>query len=338
MADCPIPAHEDERQSVLDDFHVLDGPSDEDLDRLTRLASQMLGLPIALISLVDRDRQWFLSRVGLEARETGRDVAFCAHAICGNEVMVVGDATRDERFRDNPLVQGDPHIRFYAGAPLHSREGHNLGTLCVIGSQPRQLTGNERQLLEDLAALVMQRLEGLRSSWRCPLTGLLNRRPFFDAGEKEKARTELQGGSLSLVLLDLDAFATVNEHFGRSCGDRVLRRVAGLIADECRSTDLSGRVATDEFALLLPDTDLEQASAIAERIRRSIAASVIGIEGLSTPLTASGAAVQLNPGDQTFAGLFGRAEATLHQALLQGGNRIITAPAEERCGPGRVPN
>ncbi len=334
----PIPADEAERQSVLDDFHVLDAPSDEDLDRLTRLASQMLGLPIALISLVDHDRQWFLSRVGLEASQTGRDVAFCAHAICGDEVMVVGDALHDERFRHNPLVQGDPHIRFYAGAPLHSQEGHNLGTLCVIGQEPRLLTGSERQLLEDLAALVMQHLEGRRRSWRCPLTGLLNRRPFFEEGERERARCRQSGQKLSLVLLDLDAFATVNERFGRPCGDRVLRQVARTIADECRSTDLTGRVANDEFAVLMPDTDLEQARAIAERIGRRIAATGVGIDGMTTPLTASGAAALLNDRDQTFADLHGRAEAALQQARRQGGNHTVIAASGAPHGPGTAPS
>jgi diguanylate cyclase (GGDEF)-like protein len=337
----PLPPHEADRQRTLEEFHVLDGPSDEDLDRLTRLASQMLGLPIALISLVDRDRQWFLSRVGLEATETPRDVAFCAHAICGDGVMVVADAREDTRFRDNPLVTGAPHIRFYAGAPLQSREGHRLGTLCVIGREPRRLTGDERQLLEDLAGLVMQHLEGQRSSWRCPLTGLLNRRPFFEEGEREVARTRQQDAPLSLVILDLDAFAGVNERFGRPFGDRVLREMGRTVAEECRATDLTGRVANDEFAILMPGTDLGTARDIAARIGRRIAAAMLTAEGMVAPLTASGAAAQLEAGDRGFADLHGRAEAALEQARRRGGNLTVTAapsgaPAEPR-GPGPEP-
>jgi diguanylate cyclase (GGDEF)-like protein len=329
----PVPENEAERQRVLDDFHVLDGASDEDLDRLTRLASRMLGLPIALISLVDHDRQWFLSRIGLEATETGRDVAFCAHAICGDEVMVVGDTRQDARFRDNPLVQGEPHIRFYAGAPLRSREGQALGTLCVIGREPRRLSGDERQLLEDLAGLVMQHLESQRHSWRCPLTGLLNRKPFFEAGEREVARSRQQGSALSLVVLDLDAFGGVNAQFGRPFGDRALQQVARILTDACRPTDLLSREASDEFAVLMPDVDLPAAGAAAEGIGRRIAAAVFAIDGVSVPLTASAAAAQLEAGDGCFADLHARAEAALEQARLRGGNLTITAPAPPSAAP-----
>lgn len=118
MKSYPVPDNETERQRVLDSFNILDTEPDEDFDRITRIASQMLGMPIALVSLVDHERQWFLSRVGLDATETAREVAFCAHTICSSQLMVVGDARTDIRFRDNPLVTGDPHIRFYAGAPF----------------------------------------------------------------------------------------------------------------------------------------------------------------------------------------------------------------------------
>ncbi|KEF43356.1 MAG: hypothetical protein ER33_01020 [Cyanobium sp. CACIAM 14] len=337
----PVPENESERQRVLEDFHVLDGPTDEDLDRLTRLASQMLGLPIALISFVDRERQWFLSRVGLASTGTGRDVAFCAHAICGDEVLVVEDALLDERFRDNPLVRGDPHIRFYAGAPLRSREGQNLGTLCVIGQEPRRIGGNERQLLEDLAGLVMQHLEGRRRSWRCPLTGLLNRRPFFEEGEREVARSRQQNSPLSLALLDLDAFATLNERFGRPFGDRVLRQVAALVTAECKASDLVGRVADDEFAVLMPDAALTGVSDVAAAIARRVASTVFAVDGLSTPLTVSGAAAQLEDGDGSFADLYYRAEAALELARHRGRNQIVTAPplagSEGRPGPDPEP-
>ncbi len=332
MPSHPVPENEAERQRTLEEFHLLDGPGDGDLDRLTRLASRMLGLPIALISLVDRDRQWFLSRVGLEATETGRDVAFCAHTICGDELMVVADARADERFRDNPLVTGSPHIRFYAGVPLRSREGHNLGTLCVIGSEARQLTGGERQLLEDLAALVMQHLEAHRHSWRCPLTGLLNLRPFFAEGEREVTRSRRHHSPLCLVLLDLDDFATLLESFGRPTGDRVLRQVAALVRDQCHSIELCARVARDEFAVLMPDTDLRNADAFAERIGGLVAATVTTGTAASTAPTVSRGVAQLNQQDRGFADLYRRAEAALERARRSGGNVTVTAPADAPPG------
>jgi diguanylate cyclase (GGDEF)-like protein len=329
----PVPEDEAERQRVLDDFHVLDSPSDDQLDRLTRLASQMLGLPIALISLVDRDRQWFLSKVGLDVPQTARDVAFCAHAICGQGVMVVPDARLDVRFRDNPLVQGAPHIRFYAGAPLQSQDGHTLGTLCVIGHEPRPMTGRESQLLQDLADLVMQDLEARRRSWRCPLTGVLNRRPFFEEGERDTARAiELQA-RLSVLVLDLDAFGDVNDRFGRAFGDAVLRRVAAMLREECRPTDLLGRVANDDFALTMPDTDLAEARAIAERLSGKIGATVFALEGVAVPLTVSAAVAQLHHQDRSFADLFRRAEYSLQLARHRSGHFIVTALPPDPAGP-----
>lgn len=337
----PVPENEAGRQRTLEEFHVLDSPADEDLDRLTRLASRMLGLPIALISLVDRDRQWFLSRVGLAATETGRDVAFCAHTICGDEVMVVNDARTDERFQNNPLVTGSPHIRFYAGVPLRSREGHNLGTLCVIGSEPRHLSGGERQLLEDLGALVMQHLEAHRHSWRCPLTGLLNLRPLFAEGEREVARARRHHSQLSLVLLDLDAFTALLDTFGSATGDRVLRQVAALMSHECHSIELCGRVARDEFAVLMPDTELRNAVAFAERIGTLVTTTVSTGTDVTTAPTLSRGVAQLIDQDPGFADLYRRAEAALERARRSGGNVTVTAQADAPPGPpgpGREPS
>lgn len=123
------------------------------------MAARLLGCPIALVSLVDEKRQWFKSRVGLDVQETPREHAFCAHAILGSDVLVVPDATQDERFADNPLVTGDPSIRFYAGAPLWVGEGSSVGTLCVIDRKPREFDENDRQCLADLAAIVVDAME-----------------------------------------------------------------------------------------------------------------------------------------------------------------------------------
>ncbi|WP_282189067.1 PAS domain S-box protein [Azospirillum sp. SYSU D00513] len=141
-------------------YGILDTAATPSFDRLTRLASASLEVPIALISLVDGDRQWFKSRVGLQVCETGRDIAFCAHAILGDEVLVVPDARDDARFSGNPLVTGDPKIRFYAGAPLVSPSGHRLGTLCVIDTRPRHdFCARRKAILADLAASAMEAME-----------------------------------------------------------------------------------------------------------------------------------------------------------------------------------
>ncbi len=148
-----------ERLYTLDRYELLDTEADPVLDALVSQASALCDTPIALMSLVGAERQWFKSRVGLEAQETPRDMAFCAHAILGTDIFEVPDGASDERFADNPLVVGDPEIRFYAGAPLRAENGHNLGTLCVIDRVPRRLTAAQREGLSELGRQVMRHIE-----------------------------------------------------------------------------------------------------------------------------------------------------------------------------------
>jgi anti-sigma regulatory factor (Ser/Thr protein kinase) len=140
-------------------YRILDTDPEQAFDDLTLLASHVCGAPIALISLVDENRQWFKSRVGLTAQETSRDVSFCSHAIEQEGLFIVPDALRDARFRENALVLGDPHIRFYAGAPLITRDGDALGALCVIDSQPRALSDDQLTALRALRRQAEAQLE-----------------------------------------------------------------------------------------------------------------------------------------------------------------------------------
>jgi len=157
------PANEEARVIALDKYAILDTDPEQFFDDLTLLASHVCNTPIALISLVDEDRQWFKSRVGLDASETSRDIAFCSTAILQSDVFVVPDALADERFRDNPLVVSDPHIRFYAGAPLINEDGYALGTLCVVDRAPRELAPEQKEALKALSRLVLAQLEFRRN-------------------------------------------------------------------------------------------------------------------------------------------------------------------------------
>lgn len=318
MSAYPIPDNEAGRQAALDEQHILDSEPDEDFNRITRLASQMLGVPTALISLVDRQRQWFLSRVGLEASETPRDLAFCAHAICSDDVMIVNDASQDERFKDNPLVTGNPSIRFYAGVPLQTPSGFNLGTLCVISTQPRQLAGNEEQLLKDLAGMVIQHMEARRNSYLCSLTGLKNRRPFFDAGLREFERAQKNGEPLTLMIFGLDDSHGFYTRFGHRMGDQMLQELARQLQSNFGASAIYGRVTDDEFAVVQTGLVQQQARAQAERFRSGLALQGWVVEGVRHPLPVSLGAACLGSDDTSFMVLFQRAEAALKQARLSG--------------------
>lgn len=164
--EAPLPPDEKQRLASLRELKVLDTDPEQAYDDLTRIASQLCGTPIALVSLIDEDRQWFKAKVGVEAHSTPRSMAFCAHAILGREIFEIPDATRDPRFHDNPLVTGETNIRFYAGTPLVTRDGHAMGTLCVIDRTPRDLSPEQRLALEALGRQIVAQLELRRLNLR----------------------------------------------------------------------------------------------------------------------------------------------------------------------------
>lgn len=155
----PAPHTEKKRLQVLWQYEILDTVPEEVFDDLTELAARICEAPIALISLVDEHRQWFKSKIGVTVKETSRDISFCAHAIEQEGLFIIPDATKDRRFAHNPLVTSDPKIRFYAGAPLVTPDGHAIGTLCVIDKVPRELRPEQQQALRVLARHVMTQLE-----------------------------------------------------------------------------------------------------------------------------------------------------------------------------------
>ncbi len=201
------PGNEAARLAALEKYAILDTDPEQSFDDLTLLASFICKTPIALISLIDEERQWFKSRVGLSVSETPREVAFCSSAILQSELFIVPDALEDERFRNNPLVVSEPHIRFYAGAPLISEEGFALGTLCVVDQMPRQLAPEQKEALKALSRLVLAQLEFRRNL--ILLKEALNDRTK-EEHERQRELLKLQETLMRVLGLRRSASATAN--------------------------------------------------------------------------------------------------------------------------------
>ena len=249
----PARASRDEsnRLAQLRALALLDSDAEERFDRVTRLAQRLFGVPIALVSLVDADRQWFKSRQGLDIQETPRESSFCAHAILGDEVMQVEDATTDPRFFENPLVLGAPEIRFYAGCPIEGPGGAKLGTLCIIDREARQLSANDMGLLRDLAQMIEREIAAIHLATEDELTGLTNRRGFELLGADILDICRGRDLPAALAYLDLDHFKLINDRLGHDVGDAALQEFAGLLGDAFRGSDVIARMGGDEFAVML---------------------------------------------------------------------------------------
>jgi diguanylate cyclase (GGDEF)-like protein len=270
MQHAPRPADEATRIDTLRSLNILDTSPEERFDRLTRLAKRLFGVPIALVSLVDADRQWFKSCVGLEASQTPRDISFCGHAIMNDEVFLVPDALLDERFHDNPLVIGNPNIRFYAGCPLKVPNGSRLGTLCVIDVKPREMSEDDRALLRDLARMAEQELAAVQLATMDELTMLSNRRGFEALAQHAMNVCRRLERPATLLYFDLNAFKAINDTYGHAEGDRALTVFADVLRNSLRDSDVIGRLGGDEFVALLTDASSSETSACVARLRSAV--------------------------------------------------------------------
>lgn len=264
------PQNEASRLQALRSLNVLDMRSEERFDRLTRLAKRLFDVPIALVSLVDENRQWFKSYVGLKVRETPRDISFCGHAILGSAIFLINDTKIDERFADNPLVLNEPYIRFYAGCPLRSFDGSALGTLCLIDTRPRQFIDSDLAALKDLAELAENELMAIQLATLDELTKLSNRRGFIRLAEQTLEICARQNIPASLIFLDMNNFKDINDRFGHAEGDLALVNFAEQLTNSFRDSDVLGRLGGDEFVILLVETSGEPAEATINKFRNRI--------------------------------------------------------------------
>jgi diguanylate cyclase (GGDEF)-like protein len=257
------PINETERLLSLHALRILDTPSEERFDRITRMAKRLFGVEICLISLVDTHRQWFKSKQGLDACETSREVSFCGHAIHREDVMIVSDASRDERFADNPLVVSAPFIRFYAGCPIQGPNGHRVGTLCLIDSEPRTLSSADQETLRDFASMVEDQLTIASQVTVDDLTKVANRRGFHMVANHMLSLCRRTGTEAELLFFDLDNFKRLNDKHGHRVGDELLRHFAALLVRCFRKADVIARLGGDEFVVMMAASKDAAAIAIA---------------------------------------------------------------------------
>ncbi|NRF69754.1 sensor domain-containing diguanylate cyclase [Aquincola sp. S2] len=260
---------DDNRVRALRSLQLLDSPPDERFDRITRLAQALFGTPMAAVTLVDAERVWHKSRIGLKDAESPRATSFCGHVVHDARPLVVEDALQDPRFHDNPNVTGDPHVRFYAGHPVHAM-GHLLGSFGVADTQPRGFTDADRSHLADLAALVERELACAESATTDPLTGLLNRRGFELVAKQCLNHIERDREAACLLSIDLDGFRQINDALGREQGDDALRQFAGCLTQTFRVCDVVARLGGDEFVVLLSAAGLADVPPALARLQRHV--------------------------------------------------------------------
>ncbi|NVK87093.1 MAG: sensor domain-containing diguanylate cyclase [Gammaproteobacteria bacterium] len=271
MIEASIPSNEQHRLEILNSLNILDSDRNERFDRITRLATRVFNVGISLVSLIDKDRQWFKSEIGLETKETDRAISFCGHAINSSEILIVEDAQNDVRFHDNPLVINAPFIRFYAGCPLKYRDGTVLGTLCIIDAMPREFTDEDRQLLRDLAAMVENEIAALELATTDELTKIANRRAFFSVAQSLLKVCERKPDTcFSIAFFDLNDFKFINDNLGHDAGDDVLITFANKLQQSFRVCDIVARIGGDEFAVLYAHEKKEQIENAVQRFEKSI--------------------------------------------------------------------
>lgn len=311
---------------ALKRYGILDTGREQNFDAITSIVCSVLDVPICAVSLIDEKRQWFKSSVGLDVSETPRELAFCDHTIRQHNCMIVEDALSDARFAENVLVTDDPHIRSYAGAPLISPEGYQLGALCAIDRKARSFDPVQIAILERFSRLVVEQLELRTLAHNDFLTGALTRRAFSTAGTTAVHQNLRDGSPAALLALDLDHFKRINDTYGHCAGDEVLKAVSAACLITLRPGDLLGRLGGEEFGILLPATEFFAAARCAERLRTEI-------ERLVTPagtVTASFGLAMVEDHSE-FDDWLKAADNALYQAKRSGRNRWVAEHVKLRA-------
>ena len=262
----PDPDKEEERLAALYRYGLLDTPTEAAFDSITHVAKIALNVPIALITLIDKNRQWFKSRQGVRVLETSRDISFCARTIEGDKPLLIPNLRKDPLFTKNPLVCGFPFLRFYSGVPLRTKDGFNIGSLCILGYRSRRLKMEEITVLTELARLTMDQIELRHIADTDYLMGIATRIALLNAGKREAERARQTGQPLSVALLEIDQFKEISKKFGYIVSDEILR----TLVDGCKSvlndSNFFARVGDGRLAILFPGTSSANAQEVTGKI------------------------------------------------------------------------
>ncbi len=339
---------------MLQRYRILHDAEVHDASQIAATVSLVLGMPRVVICLNERYRCWYAATHGVSGQDLETLLAFCANASLAESTFLVADTRKEAYFAREAAVSGPAGVVFFAGAPISDPDGKRFGTLCLIDDRPRSLNQAQMQILEHFAALISQDI-CLRSAGRyairdlieaekdkCalydlavtdPLTRALNRRAFFRFAEREVLRAARHDTALSVILFDIDHFKPVNDTHGHACGDKVLVKLAQLILSGIRDEDLFGRIGGEEFALVLPETNVDAAICIANRLRQKVEET-----GFESPKGAFGITVSMGvsspaPAEVDILTAVDRADKSLYRAKNLGRNRVevLLPPGKSRA-------
>ena len=344
MIPAPPLENDDDRVAPLERMNLLDTAREAEFDRIVRVTRRYFKADVVLITLVDKDRQWFKARCGLDAHETSREISFCGHAIAYDEVFVVENAKKDERFFDNPLVTGPPHIEFYAGQPLKNAEGYRIGTLCVLSSKRRKFSDDDKFMIEDLGRITEQLLDNrqlgaaqndlldsLASSERGKLvdtlSGLWNRHGFAALFPLEVRRAMRMKEAFAVGIIDIDHFEEIAGRLGAQARDDAIKMTAELLIGNSRAGDIVTRRADGSFQIVTSDVSPNFAAGLGNKILKIFrsSAKLTTATGNHRITISIGIAVSLTVGNSEIlhGSALKTAEAALAKAKAAGGDSCV---------------
>lgn len=284
MRKAVIPSNEQQRIESLRSLNILDTPQEERFDRITRHISHLLNMPIALVSLIDVNRQWFKSCIGLDTNETSREISFCGHAILSSDIFVIEDALLDERFVNNPLVTGRESLRFYAGCPIRHSNGHILGTLCILDYEPRKLNQHELTLLKEAALLVELELAQESSDEIDSETGLSNLKGFYTISQQTQKICQYHKLDICMVFLFVKGLMSLQYNGHEKEYQTCLSIITHEFKQLFRSSDVLARYDGSSFVALLINQYKEEQRLRIEQLVNNINRKLMEVT-LTTPLS-----------------------------------------------------